>query len=68
MSSAPATCSVAWAQTSMTLLYFSPRVIRPSAYWPSTSSTERRAASTTSFLRSGICMSSIAIEIPARLA
>ena len=67
-SSAPATCSVAWAQMSMTLLYFSPLVISPSAYWPSTSSTVLRAASTTSFLLAGICMSSIAIETPAAVA
>ena len=48
-----ATRSVALAQASTTLLYFSPLVIRPSAYCCSYSSTSLRVSSTIGFLRCG---------------
>ena len=55
-------------QASTTLLYFSPLVIRPSAYCCSYSSTSLRVVSTISFLRSGMTMSSLPKEMPALAA
>ena len=63
-----ATRSVALSQASTTLLYFSPLVIRPSAYCCSYSSTSLRVVSTISFLRSGMMMSSLPNEMPALAA
>ena len=50
---------------SMTLLYFSPLVIKPSAYWFSYSSTNFFASLIIFFLLSGITRSSFPNEIPA---
>lgn len=60
--------SVALAQASTTLLYFSPRVIRPSAYCCSYSSTWVRVSATSSTFLAGITMSSLPNEMPALAA
>ncbi len=63
-----ATRSVALDQASTTLLYFSPLVIRPSAYCCSYSSTRWRVVSTMPFFFSGMMMSSLPKEMPALAA
>ena len=63
-----ATRSVALAQASTTLLYFSPLVIRPSAYCCSYSSTSLRVSATIGALRCGMTMSSLPNEMPALAA
>ena len=63
-----ATLSVHCDQTSITLLYFSPWVISPSAYWCSKSLTWARAPSIRPRFESGTTMSSLPKEIPARHA
>ncbi|MNJ30814.1 hypothetical protein D3C77_254250 [compost metagenome] len=60
--------SVALAQASTTLLYFSPLVIRPSAYCCSYSSTCLRVSSTYSTFLAGMTMSSLPTEMPALAA
>ena len=62
------TRSVALDQASTTLLYFSPLVIRPSAYCCSYSSTSLRVVSMIPFLALGIMMSSLPNEMPALAA
>ena len=63
-----ATDSVARCQMSMILLWRSPSVMAPWARWLSTSRTSRRAFSTKTVFFAGIRMSSMPIEIPARVA
>jgi hypothetical protein len=60
-----ATRSVHCDQTSTTLLYFSPCVIRPSRYCCSNSFTLAWASSTRPALASGIIRSSLPKEMPA---
>ena len=63
-----ATDSVARCQMSMILLWRSPSVMAPCARWLSTSRTSRRALSTKTVFLAGIRMSSMPIEMPARVA
>ena len=63
-----ATSSVHSVQVSTTLLYFSPRVIRPSLYCCSYSRTRSDVFCTMASLVSGITMSSLPNEMPARQA
>ena len=60
-----ATRSVQFDQTSTTLLYFSPWVIRPSRYCCSYSLTFFCASPTSFSLASGMIMSSLPKEMPA---
>ncbi len=62
------TCSDTCVQISMTLLYRSPLVIRPSKYSCSILMTSFRAASMISSFLDGMCKSSIPMETPARVA
>ena len=63
-----ATRSVHCAQASTTLLYFSPLVIRPSAYCCSYCLTSSRVSPTNFALVAGTTMSSLPNEMPARAA
>ena len=59
---------VALVHTSTTLLYFSVRVMIPSRYWRSMSSTSAWEAARMSFLRAGMMRSFTPILTPARVA
>ncbi|MNE22320.1 hypothetical protein D3C80_1155280 [compost metagenome] len=63
-----ATFSVALPQASTTLLYFSPWVMRPSLYCCSYSFTKASVSPTIFTLLSGMTMSSLPNEMPARQA
>ena len=63
-----ATRSVHCAQASTTLLYFSPLVIRPSAYCCSYCLTSSCVSLTSLALVAGTSMSSLPNEMPARAA
>ena len=60
--------SVDLAQASTTLLYFSPRVIRPSAYCCSNSSASFLVSATIDTFLAGMMMSSLPKEMPALAA
>ena len=63
-----ATFSEHFAQASTTLLYFSPWVIRPSLYCCSYSLASASVSATSFCLVSGMTMSSLPNEMPARQA
>ena len=68
LNSSSAICSVTCAHTSTTLLYRSPLVMTPSWYCCSTSVTRRRAFSMRPPLEDGMCMSTIPMLSPDRVA